>query len=574
MKRNEIIDTIGKEYFISNIEEDGFSYKQVLHRPIEGYYKLDLRFEKDNYSILVETKRNKKEFNKNDINQIQEYAKLEREYKKFNSIISILYDIKNETIKVWKDEVLLEDEKTINSMDYYINLYSNKKNDKNNVIDTTNSLNDDLHAYGISEQRRSQFVGSLLVALNNGLIFDNNLETYELIERIKRILKSKIENDNNKQLKTDLLIKILEHQEIKEISSKKFCNLLDKIKRNLIPYIDSNTSEGDDLLNLFFTTFNKYVGKADKNQAFIPTHITDFMCEIANISENSRVLDPTCGSGSFLVQAMSKMLGKAGNNEKLRENIKKNQIFGIEKEEKAFGLATTNMLIHEDGKTNVILGSCFEKEEWIKKNNINIVLMNPPFNGQKMPNDCPKIKKKDMDATKGFYFVKYIADVVNKGKLVTILPLQCAIGNDSAINEWKHKMLKNHTLKAVFSLPDDIFHPGASVNTCIMLFELDSPHNSNNPTFFGYYKDDGFIKKKNKGRIEKRDWNTTKKEWLYLFNHLEVKPGYSVLKNVDANDEWLAEAHMETDYSILKEDDFVKTIREYIAFKIKTGGKI
>ena len=131
--------------------------------------------------------------------------------------------------------------------------------------------------------------------------------------------------------------------------------------------------------------------------------------------------------------------------------------------------------------------------------------MNPPFNGQKMPKDCPITSNKKTDATKGFYFVKYIADTVNKGLLATILPLQCAIGTDSAIAKYKREMLKNHTLKAVFSMNDEIFHPGASVNACVMLFELGVPHNREKPTFFGYFKDDGFIKKKNRGRIEKKD---------------------------------------------------------------------
>ena len=49
-------------------------------------------------------------------------------------------------------------------------------------------------------------------------------------------------------------------------------------------------------------------------------------------------------------------------------------------------------------------------------------------------------------------------------------------------------------------------------------------------------------------------------------------PGLSVLKKVSAGDEWLAEAYMETDYSKLKESDFVQTIRDFIAFKVKNEG--
>lgn len=574
MIRYDLINKIGREYLKTNIENDEWSYSQALKRPINGHFKLDLRFEYKNISILIETKNNNsREFNKKDKEQLFSYIRLEREYKKYNDIISILYNFKTEKMKLWKNDIELDNEITINSFKYYIDLFTNKRNSKNNVIETTNSLNNDLHAYGIKEDQRSQFVGCLLVALNNGLEYDSSWSTKKIIDEIKSILESKIENDENKRLKTELLIKILDEQNIEQLEEKDFINLLDKIKRNLIPYIDSKTPQGEDLLNLFFTTFNKYVGKKDKNQAYTPNHITDFMCEISNVNKNSRVLDPTCGSGSFLVQAMAKMIHSAGKDEKARQNIKKNQLFGIEKEKKAFGLATTNMLIHEDGKTNIKCGDCFDSKQkkWIKDMDINVVLMNPPFNAQKMPEDCPVNKKKNMDSTKGFYFVKYVADLVNRGTLATILPLSCAIGSNNSIAEYKQKMLKNHTLKAVFSLPNDVFHPGAAVNVCVMLFELGIPHNNEKPTFFGYYKDDGFVKKKNKGRVEKINWESTKKKWLEAFFNLKSIPGFSVIQKVNANDEWLAEAYMETDYSFLTENDFIQTIRDFIAFKVKNG---
>lgn len=573
--RFKIVNKVGSSYNTFNTENGEFSYKSVLSRRLsndEKKWKLDLRFEKQGVSLLIETKNNNtKNFSNEEIEQLSSYEKLEREYRPKNKIISILYHLKNENILVYRNGVLSEDETTINSMEYYVELFNSRKNDKNSVIETTNSLNNDLHKYGISEKLRSQFVGSSLVALNNGLEFSFGLTTDEILNRIIKILESKIDNNEAKEIKTRLLIDVLKDQQIREMNSNYLISLLQKIKDNLIPYIDNKTSQGDDLLNLFFTTFNKYVGKADKNQAFTPTHITDFMCEIVKLNINSKVLDPTCGSGSFLVQAMSKMISKAKNNESAIKNIKANQIFGIEKEEKAFGLATTNMLIHEDGKTNILLDSCFNRTEWIKQQEIDVVLMNPPFNGQNMPLDCPITKSKNMDSTKGFYFVEFVASTVNNGMLATILPLQCAIGNDKEISKYKKKMLKNHTLKAVFSLNDEIFHPGASVNACIMLFELGKPHDSSKETFFGFYKDDGFIKRKNKGRVEKITWSTTKKKWLELFEHKKQEPGYSVLKKVGPDDEWLAEAYMETDYSLLKEDVFLQTIRDFIAFKVKNG---
>ena len=92
---------------------------------------------------------------------------------------------------------------------------------------------------------------------------------------------------------------------------------------------------------MFFIVFNKYTGKADKNQAFTPDHITEFMCRITGVDRTKRVLDATCGSGSFLVQAMVKELAdcRRGKTEDeaatLMKKVKEEHIFGIEVEEKS-----------------------------------------------------------------------------------------------------------------------------------------------------------------------------------------------------------------------------------------------
>lgn len=105
-----------------------------------------------------------------------------------------------------------------------------------------------------------------------------------------------------------------------------------------------------------------------------------------------------------------------------------------------------------------------------------------------------------------------------------------------------------------------------------MLFKLGLPHrNYDKETFFAYCKDDGFIKRKNQGRIEKDDWEVTKKYWLDAFHNRKTIPGFSVLKKVNYKDEWLAEAYMDTDYSELTEQKFIQTIRDYISYKVKIG---
>ena len=95
--------------------------------------------------------------------------------------------------------------------------------------------------------------------------------------------------------------------------------------------------------------------------------------------------------------------------------------------------------------------------------------------------------------------------------------------------------------------------------------------NAGRKTWFGYCKDDGFEKRKNLGRINVRgEYEEIKKQWISAYQNQEEVPGLSVRREVTFEDEWCAEAYMETDYSTLTEFDFEKKIRDYIAYKFLT----
>lgn len=144
--------------------------------------------------------------------------------------------------------------------------------------------------------------------------------------------------------------------------------------------------------------------------------------------------------------------------------------------------------------------------------------------------------------------------------------MSCAIKNEKEV---KARLLARHHLKAVLSMPDELFHP-VGVVTCIMVFEANI-ENKDRKTWFGYFKDDGFEKRKNIGRIDARNKYTSIKErWLNAYRNLDEIPGLSIRKHVTAEDEWCAEAYMETDYSTLTEQDFILKMRDYAAFLVQT----
>lgn len=604
---------VGGKYLTSNVENDEFNYRKAYRdkaldfKPIKAkkenrnYEQIDLRFVKGNLTVLIETKEKFSDVEESAEEQLSAYVTYEKGLNN-NNIIAILANttkgVESNDIKVWRgtvsDRDLLEDEKALKSIDEYEKYYTARTNNKAEVVKNTYALNELLNSYGIKEKLRSQFVGTCLLVLKNtkARLISKDMNTNMILAEMKHVLETLLSKDLNKAEKLSLLDKnVLDSQDIRSLKSETFRNILTEIKEKIMPYINDQSTAGQDLLNLFFVTFNKYVGKADKNQAFTPDHITDFMAKAIRINRNSVVLDPTCGSGSFLVRAMTQALDDANTAEE-QERIKKHQLYGIEYDENIYGLATTNMLIHGDGNSNILRGSCFDLEQdiekWRTENaekngetfRINKVLMNPPYNATKaqVPSSfSDKWGKSKRDPSKGLYFVEEVADKIGTGEMAVLLPMAAAIGNNKTLTEYKEKILDKNTLKAVFSLPDDIFYPGASVQACCMIFELGQKHDSTVPTFFGYYKDDGFSKRKNLGRIEKVDkdgngaWHDIEKEWLNLYRSKKVVVGKSAMQCVDASDEWLAEAYMKTDYSTLKESDFQQTINDYLSYLVKEG---
>lgn len=602
MNRFNIIDTVGREYLTENLEKGEFSYPKafkekglefapIMKKKGKGSWQfLDIRFELSGVSLLIETKNNADKWPTVE-EQIAAYVEYEKRLTG-NKIIAMVANTEDDRITVWKsaveDDRKLVDEKAIRTMPEYVAMFDAKHiNNKEEVMRNTYKLNEKLHRHGINEKLRSQFVGTCLLAIKNGLVYSREMKTSQIIIGIHDILEEMLEHSLEKAEKLTLIDKrILKSQDVRDINNEGFCEILDLIKKEIFPFINDKSTAGQDLLNLFFVTFNKYVGKSDKNQAFTPDHITDFMSTICNVNKNSVVLDMTCGSGSFLVRAMTQALDDCHTMAE-EDQVKKHHIYGVEYDEQVYGLATTNMLIHGDGNSNIVRGSCFDEVPKFIEGGVkfDVILMNPPYNA--MVKQVPKEFSKKwgtakQDPSKGLYFVKFILEQMNennmRGKLAVLLPMACAIGNSSLMKQMKNEILKNNTLDAVFSLPDDIFYPGASACACCMVFDIGTPHASaKRETFFAYCKDDGFKKRKNLGRVEQIDengdslWAAIRRKWIDTYKNRDVIPGFSARHMVTGNDEWLCEAYMETDYTTLTDDDFQQTINDYLAYLVKVG---
>ena len=167
--------------------------------------------------------------------------------------------------------------------------------------------------------------------------------------------------------------------------------LIDDIDSNINHFI--KTWEYYDVLGQLYIEFLRYAN-SDKSLGIVltPPHITELFCDLASVNKNSIIYDNCTGTGGFLISAMRKMVNDAKGDSVKIKSIKGKQLIGVEYQAHIFALACSNMFIHQDGKTNIINGSCFDQAimEEVKGFNPNIGFLNPPSNRQE--EGCSRIK--------------------------------------------------------------------------------------------------------------------------------------------------------------------------------------
>ncbi len=433
---------------------------------------------------------------------------------------------------------------------------------RNTAIDMHNSLRE----IKVTEAHKPIFIAGILIALNDEDFSKSysRLTSYKLVmQNIQNAIENVLKDSDIKSSRISYLKQVFhtlqDNTKFAEIPlghSKSITWYIEQLEMKIKPMMDYADSTVD-ALGVFYHEFIKYSGGDGSGLGIVltPQHLTEFMCDLAGVNKNSRVVDICCGSGSFLVTAMSKMFKEANPDEV--ENIRKNGLYGVEFDDGLYTLAIANMIIREDGKSNIYKGDCFNKDisSELKSKNINIGLINPPYS------------QKDVVELE---FVEHLLDLLTVGGTgVVVVPVSCAIG--TKFKDVRERLMKKNTLKAVFSMPDDIFYP-TGTNVCVMVWEAHAPHDHTQETFFGYCKDDGFVKRKKLGRVDAfGKWEKIEKEWLKLYRNKDVVDGLSARHRVGYKDEWLCEAYMKTDYSKLTQTDFQQTVNDYLAYLVKSG---
>jgi type I restriction-modification system DNA methylase subunit len=427
------------------------------------------------------------------------------------------------------------------------------------LLKYSKNLNDFLHSKKIKESQRSLLISGILIALDDEPFevgYKKHKDTKNLANSLVTTIKNQLSNTLNADKAENLSLSysfIKTHPALLK-------GLIDDIDKNINSFV--KTYRYFDVLGQFYIEFLKYANN-DKGLGIVltPPHITEFFSDLAMVNQNSIVLDNCAGTGGFLISAMKKMVFDAKEDEEKIKNIHEKQIVGIEYQDDIFALICSNMYIHGDGKSSIIHGDCFEEKimEKVKSEyQPNIGFLNPPY----------RIEKTDPYEFE--FILNNISMLQKDGTCIAIVPMSCALAQKGNELDLKRKILEHNTLEAVFSMPNDLFvNSDTGTVTCVMVIKARQPHPKKNyETYFGYCKDDGFIKRKPTGRGDYLNkWSDIKNQWVSNFRNKKEIPGHSIKRCVTAEDEWCVEAYMETDYSKITKEDFTKTVKEFVLFQ-------
>ena len=319
------------------------------------------------------------------------------------------------------------------------------------------------------------------------------------------------------------------------------------------------TKTAEDYLGRFYGEFMSYSGGDGQTLGIIltPKHITQLFCDLVDLKPDDVVLDPCCGTAGFLIAAMHNMLIKA-KDERQKEDIRKNQLHGIELQPYMFTIATSNMIIRGDGKSNLIDEDFLKlKETELQLKCATVGMMNPPYSqGSKANPSLYEIS-----------FVEHLLDsLAEDGRAVVIIPQSSLTGKSKDEQSYKESILKHHTLEGVITLSGDTFY-GVGTNPCIAVFTAHKPHPKDKECKFIDFKDDGFKVAPHIGLIE-TEYAKDKKQHLLdvWFGRIDAPTKFCVKSTVDATDEWLHAFYYFND-EIPTEADFDRTIADYLTFE-------
>lgn len=274
----------------------------------------------------------------------------------------------------------------------------------------------------------------------------------------------------------------------------------DRVLRTVVSHLEAiNLNKTDlDVKGVAFEQFMDGFFKGDFGQYFTPRPIIEFCVKMMKPEQDWDVLDPSCGSGGFLLHALDYMRNQAGDYYEKGtvdyfnywHDFAAKHLFGIEINDEIARVAKMNMIVHDDGHTNVISHDALESidkmhdhNRGFAENRFDLILTNPPFGSTINLAEKPYLstyelgnnvdakgkKKPRKNQSSEVLFVERIWQFLKPGTGKAAIVLPDGILTNSSMQYVRDFILEKFQLLAVVSLPQCAFaHFGAGVKASVI----------------------------------------------------------------------------------------------------------
>ena len=291
----------------------------------------------------------------------------------------------------------------------------------------------------------------------------------------------------------------------------------------------------DDINGKVFETFlEATVRGKELGQFFTPRSVVKFMTKLSRLRikknadtgeyEPDTVLDGSCGTGGFLIFALSDLFDKAKNlptdQEKLKKKIREQALFGIDaSEDDIVPITRMNMYLHGDGGSHIFLADTLDKESYVEAGTDNerkteiqelkkllenqkfdVVLTNPPFSmkyEQSKPDEKRVLEQYGLATLGGdlakslksnIMFIERYNDLLKPGgKLLTVIDESVlnTEGQGKVMQKFREWLRERFIVRAIISLPKNTFvNADAGVKTSVLYLTKKTSSSEKQPKVF------------------------------------------------------------------------------------------